>query len=187
MVDGEHTCPITLTVENPLSLDVATPAAQSLPPIRATLEERLAKWQQPSDLGDLPWELQEAGRWVGQNVVEELREYLSHDLPPRALAWTLHTPDDLPNRFLVTLSAGDAKPVMARVVVGDLFPPEREEDLGDGKGPVQVVRPHDPNSPIRFVRLAYSTPKSEGSAKFWAPLAAVGWSRWEAGWLLRLP
>jgi hypothetical protein len=49
---------------------------------------------------------------------------------------------------------------------------------------VQVVRPRERQSPIRFVRLSYFDPQKEGPAKFWTPLAAVGFPDWDAGWLL---
>jgi pyruvate,water dikinase len=183
-VDGEFAAPLSLEVETPLRLDESTSAAQSLPPIRATLTERLSQWQESSDLSDLPWELQEAGRWIAQTLAEDLREYLSHSLPPQTLAWTVYTPQDQPGRFPVTLSAAGTKPVQAHLVLGDLYPPEPKEDLGDGKGPVQVVRPRDRQSPIRFVRLTYFDPQKEGPAKFWTPLAAVGFSGGDAGWLV---
>ena len=207
-VDGECPQPIRLAHDAALTLDEATPAAQSLPPIRATLEGRLARWQQSSDLSNLPWELQEAGRRISQNLVADLSAYLRHDLPPQTLSWTLYTPRDRPGRFPVTLSVGDASStrtgaelakasggrqppddqrvssIQTHVVLGDLYPPERKADLGDGKPSVQVVRPADRASPIKLVKVTYFEAKRPGRSTFWAPLARLGWSGWDAGWLL---
>jgi hypothetical protein len=69
------------------------------------------------------------------------------------------------------------------IVLGDRYPPEFREDLGDGKGPVQVMRPADGASPIRMVKVVYVEPKTQGGRAFWTPLAALGWP-WDAGWLL---
>jgi hypothetical protein len=183
-VDGEHTGPITLVHDVSLKLDDSTPAAQRLPPIRATLEERLAQWQQASDLSALPWEVQEAGRWISKQLLADLSEYLSHDLPPQTLAWTLYSPRDQPGRFALSLSADGVGPVQTYAVLGDDAPPERKEDLGDGKGPVQVVRSSDPASPIKLVRVTYFEPQKQSRPVFWAPGANFGWSTWDVGWLL---
>ncbi len=183
-VDGECTQPISLAHDPVLTLDESTPASQTLPPIRATLTDRLTKWRKTSDLSDLPWEVQEAGRWISRNLLADLSDYLSRDLPPQTLAWTLYTPGDQPGRFPVTLSAERATPIQVQLVLGDTFPPERKEDLGDGKGPVQVVRPADRGAPIKLVKLTYFEPKKPGRPIFWAPLARLGWTAWDAGWLL---
>jgi hypothetical protein len=182
-VDGEWTGPVVLEHDADLTLDELTPASQTLPPIRATLKRRLAQWQQSSDLSRLPWELQQVGRQVGKRLVDDLGEYLSHDIPPQTLGWTLSTPDEKAGRFEVRLSAGDAAPLAAAIVLGDPFPPPFKEDLGDGKGPVQVVRPHDSTGPIQWVRVMYSQQKTRGQDVFWAPLSVWGWG-FDFGWLL---
>lgn len=203
-VDGEFTAPIRLEHDPALTLEEGTPATQSLPPLRATLEERLARWQRSSDLSGLPWEVQEAGRWISKSLATDLGEYLSRDLPPQSLAWTLYTPHDRPGRFRITLWAGamessttggtradrrpfaprDVSALRANVVVGDAFPPQRREDLGDGKGPVQVVRPAARTSPIKLVKVTYFEPKKQARPMFWTPLAGLGWPNWDTGWLL---
>ena len=180
-VDGDFSGPVTLEPGVGLNLDERTPAAQSLPPIRATLESRLAQWRKPSDLAKLPWEVQEAGRWTGKMLVDDLSDYLRRGVPPQPLSWTIATPADQPGRFAVTLTAADSEPVRAYLVVGDTFPPEPKEDLGDGK-PAQVVRPAGP-SPIQWVKVSYFEQKHEGQGAFWTPLAPWGCS-WDVGWVL---
>ncbi|MGA2068017.1 MAG: PEP/pyruvate-binding domain-containing protein [Thermoguttaceae bacterium] len=180
-VDGEYLGPVTLECDPALGLDQATPATQSLPPIRATLEARLARWQQPSDLSRDPWELQEAGRWVREALLSDLSDYLKNDIPPQALSWTLTTPA-VGGRYAVALTAGQGAAVETHLVVGDAFPPERKEDTGDGKA-VQVARPAGQDAPIRLVKVVYSDERQPGHKVFWAPFSGWGRPDWDAGWL----
>jgi len=180
MVDGECTGPVTLSHDPALRLDPDTAASQSLPPLRATLEARLAQWRKQSNLESLPWELQEAGRWVGKMLVDDLAQYLDRGIPPQPLAWTLYTSEDEPGRFPVTLTAAEGEPVTTWVVVGDAAPPEPREDLGDGKA-VQVARP-DGDSSIELIKVTCFEQKRQGQDAFWTPLAASGCS-WDMGWL----
>jgi pyruvate,water dikinase len=181
-VDGEDTKPIMLNYDKELTLDDATHPSQSLPPIRAVLEARLAKWQAASDLSKLPWEVREAGQLVGKNLLADLSEYLQHPIPPQTLCWTLSTPKGQPGRFHIALATDGKTVIETRLVLGDNYPPERKEDLGDAKGPVQVARPADANSPIQLMRVKYSEQKQRNQDVFWAPFAALGWG-WDAGWL----
>jgi len=181
-IDGEYLGPITLQCEDALRLEAATPAVQSLLPIRQVLEDHRAKWQQQSDLTNQPWELQEAGRRISQALVADLSEYLKHDLPPQTLSWTLRTPTEKAGRFAVALNAAQGEVLHTHLVVGDNFPPQPKEDLGDGKA-FQVVRPAGGDSPVRQIKVVYSEQKQRGHNVFWAPFAARGWPEWDLGWL----
>jgi len=118
-----------------------------------------------------------------EETLADLTEYLKGKIPPQNLVWTLRTPDDKPGRFTVALAHEGAAPLRVHIVLGDRYPPEFRADLGDGKGPVQVLRPADGASPIRMVKVVYVEPKTQGGRAFWTPLAALGWP-WDAGWLL---
>ena len=180
LIDGEYAGPVTLTHAPELHLDETTPAVQTLPPLRAALESRLTRWQRSSDLSSLPWELQESGRWLGRQLVDDLQAYLAHGIPPQPLTWTLQTPAAEPGRYALTLTAGDAAPLSTRLVVGDAWPPAFAEDVGEGR-PAQAVR-GTPGNPVRLVKVTYFAPKQPGQDVFWAPLTRIG-CRWDAGWL----
>ncbi len=184
-VHGEFSGPIRLEHDEDLTLDANSPAEQKLPPLRETLEKRLAQWRRESDLSKQPWELQEAGRWTGRMLAHDLAEYLKHDIPAQTLSWTLATPEEA-GRFSVTLQPEGREAVEVVLATGNDQPPEPKEDLGDGK-PVQVLRPGDADSPIQSVKVTWSEKKEQGQDKFWAPLAAwegSAWSKWDIGWLL---
>jgi phosphohistidine swiveling domain-containing protein/uncharacterized membrane protein (DUF106 family) len=182
-VCGEFLAPVTLTHDAELALDATTPAAQVLPPIRATLEDLLGKWREASDLSTKPWEVERVATLTREETPADLAEFLKGEIPPQNLVWTLHTPDDRSGRFTVALAHEGAAPLRVHIVLGDRYPPEFRADLGDGKGPVQVMRPADGVSPIRMVKVVYVEPKTQGGRAFWTPMAALGWP-WDAGWLL---
>jgi pyruvate,water dikinase len=184
-IDGEFTRPVTLECDGVLMLDESTPAAQSLPPLRATLEARLAKWQGAGDAAAaLPPGLQDLARLVGQSLQADLADYLAGRIPPQTLSWILYTPADQPGRFPIALRAEGTAPLGTRLVLGNAYPPEPKLDLGDGKRPVQWVQSADPASPIRWLKVSYAEAKTRGSDRFWTPLAAWGWGDWDTGWLL---
>ena len=70
----------------------------------------------------------------------------------------------------MTLTGGDGPAVELAVVVGERYPPALRETVCNGNGP------------IRSARIVY--PPAANKRIFWAPLAAVGNDRWDAGWLL---
>jgi pyruvate,water dikinase len=182
-VDGEYLKPVTLSVHPALTLDATTPVAQSLPPLRPALERLLAKWQQPSPLPDnLPWELQETVKLIHEQRVSELSTYLKGRIPPQTLSWTIRTPKNTGGCFAVQLHTEGAPAVTTRAVLGDRHAPELKEDLGDGKGPVQLVRSLDPEAPLPLVKVTYKEQKKEGADVFWAPFQRWGWKR-DFGWL----
>ena len=190
MVDGDYLKPVTLTADSGLVLEAVTPASQSNKPVRATLEELLASWQKMAK-GSPP---ERVGRGAPRPtlaedsppdavMVADLTEYLKGQIPAQGISWTLRTPEDRPGRFAVSLAADGAEQVRTRLVLGDRWPPESKEDLGDGKGPVQTARPAGMGSPIRLVKVKYVEAKTQGADVFWAPLAVFGRPDWDAGWL----
>jgi len=185
-VDGEYSGDIRFDDDAALVLDEQTPAVQSTPPIRAVLTRLLARWQGQADVPE------GSQRDVSPAMIADLQAYLDADggLPPRQLAWTIQTPET-PGRYTIALAADNASPVRTSLVVGDRFPPQPKEDLGDGRGPLQVVEV-DGNSPVRHVVVTYQFTREFGDRKFFVPLAGVasqtldgwGWAQWDAGWLL---
>ena len=67
-IDGEYVKPVTCSVETPLELESTTPATQTLPPIRSTLEELKSEWLQSGDLSSYPWQLQTAGQQAQEKI-----------------------------------------------------------------------------------------------------------------------
>ena len=183
-VHGEFLRPVTLSPRRPLALDAATPASQAIRAIRPTLERQLQAWQKPGIAAGLPGEGRTAGGEVREAMIADLAEFLKGEMPPQTLSWKLRSPEDRPGRFAVDVVAAGAQPLRAWAVLGERYPPEPREDLGDGKGPVQVVRPADAASPVQRVRVTYAGTKTQGAGVFWAPFESVtGWG-WDAGWLL---
>jgi len=183
-IDGEYLKPITIRPDSALELDRPQQASQSLPPIRSTLEKLQARWSQPSDLSNQPWEVRSAAVRTRRAMLDDLADYLDAGIPPQTLSWTIRTPPDRPGRFPVTLETEGAEPICVHLVLGDLNPPEPKEDLGDGRGPVQLARAESETSPLRLVKVVYEGNKIQGDQVFWAPLKDLGWSNWGAGWLI---
>ncbi len=187
MVDGDYLKPVTLTADSGLVLEAVTPASQSLKPIRATLEELLASFKARLEAGDWrPEGRQQTSEAVPPaSRIADLSEYLKSPIPAQNLSWTLRTPaTGGAGRFAVSLAADGAEQVRTRLVLGDRWPPESKEDLGDGKGPVQTARPAGMGSPIRLVKVKYVEAKTQGADVFWAPLFwRVAAATWDAGWL----
>jgi hypothetical protein len=202
-VDGEHSGPIDLDVDTALTMDDQTPASQSAPPVRAVLEGLLASWQEPTDQPEVISErhsrlslrernasFTERKATIPTAMIADLKGYLSHAIPPQQLTWTIRTPAE-PGRYPIVLSAGSEALVCTSLVVGELFPPEPKEDLGDGRGPLQVVPAHA-GSPIERVTVTYQFPRTLGDRVFFAPLRAIpnqllpnqSWRQWDVGWLL---
>jgi hypothetical protein len=185
-IDGEYVGEVRLETEAALELDPQTPAEQSTEPVRAVLNNLLAEWEEASRA-----ESTSTVEPPPPRMVEDLRRYLQRRLPTRQLNWTIRTPRE-PGRYAISLVAGqEAKPVRAVLVVGDRFPPEPREDLGDGQGPLQRIRTTS-GTPIEQVTVSYQFSRAVGDRVFFAPLENIplqalderGWSTWDAGWLL---
>jgi pyruvate,water dikinase len=163
-IDSNLRAPVTLTVAAPLHLDESSPSAQTLLPIRQTLERLVSQWQRPLDTSNLLLER------VREETLADLRAYLARGVPPQKLAWRIHSQGKASGRFPVTLSTDRGASLTAYVVLGDQFPPGQAEAFAAGA------------SPLISTKVVYPPP--EQPRYFWRPLAGVGLPHWEAGWLL---
>jgi hypothetical protein len=103
---------VTLRVSPPLRLDESSPASQSLPPIRETLNKLAAKNQLTAFERD------------------DLQRYLRRGVPRQTLTWLVRS--DTPGSFPITIVLGKQRPVHHSVVFGDQSPPPFD----------QVIRHH---------------------------------------------
>jgi rifampicin phosphotransferase len=155
-VDSDFAEPVHIAVPQELLLDAATPSAQSLPPIRKTLEQLLALYRQPRTDPSLPWELAVVPDIARQQTADSLQAYLAAGIPPQKIAWTLHPSEDAGGRSAVVVSAGDSAPLVAFVVLGDDYPPAPRCTRGPN------------HSPVKEIRIVY--PKSTAEPVFWRPV-----------------
>jgi pyruvate,water dikinase len=182
-VDGDYTGPVVLSTDPALSLAENSAAEQRNPPIRSTLEKLRARWQIPSEnTPELSWEVRAAGAKIRDEMLADLNLYLKEKIPARDLAWTLHTPS-VAGRYTLSITSGTSSPIVTHAVLGDQCPPEPKEDLGDGKGPVQIAQNLQSGSPVQRVRVVYKEQRTLNGKLFWQPFARFG-SHWSAGWLL---
>ncbi len=188
-IDGEYSAPIRLEVDSLLALDEQSAAVQPVPRVRAALRRLLARWQGQAAArhGAAPGS---AAAEIPQAMIDDLKQYLNGRMPAEDLTWVIRTPTK-PGRYCVALWAGDEAPIRTWLVVGDRFPPEPKEDLGDGRGPVQVVRSPPADGPVRRVTVTYQFARTLGDRVFFAPLEGIawqaledrGWTHWDMGWL----
>jgi pyruvate,water dikinase len=166
-LDGEYQEAVTLEVAEALSLADATPAAQSLPPIRQTLEALRREWQTASDLRDFPWELQTAADQAREIMLNSLNAYLAADIPPQTLTWRIRVPQDAQGHYRVTARLGEGVSFPLTLAFGNAAPPV----------PGTLI----PNrSPLLSLEAVYPRPLRQ--RRFWTPLAVLGGS-WDLGWL----
>jgi len=189
LVAGDYTGPVTLNAPAPLVIDDQTPAARTLPPIRATLERQLSRWRQAEKPpADMPWELREAARVTRDLTVASLDAFLKQPIPAQTMAWTVQTPKNQSGRFPINLRAAGATPVATAIVLGNRHAPEAREDFQDDKGPVQAVIRTDPSQPIQNIKVLYASQKTKGNDVFWKPAdhlhALMGSPGWLASWLI---
>jgi phosphohistidine swiveling domain-containing protein/uncharacterized membrane protein (DUF106 family) len=156
--------PVTLELPPGLALDETTPATQTVPPIKETLEKHRAKLQKPSDLASLPWEVRESAERFRQADLADLDAYLKAGIPAQPLTWKIRTPEKLSALWPIKVTAGKARPLEANVVVGDAHPPQ----------PTELA--NDPSDPLVSLKISY--PQSEQKKVFFAPIGHYDW-----GWL----
>ena len=169
-VDGDRPLPVTLEVSEGLVIDEATPAVQTSPAIRETLQRLLARIDENPDVSGLPWKVGEAMAKSPKESTASLRAYLAAGVPPQGMIWKVHPPANVAGRFRVTVSAPGERPLSLAVILGDRHPP-RPQDV-----------PAAPGSALVSVSVSYAKPAQPRI--FWAPLQALGWSDWDAGWLI---
>jgi pyruvate,water dikinase len=184
-VDGNYEGPVRLSIGSDLTLDEDTPAVRSPPPVRSMLTRLLARWRREAATRN------ESDSKIPDALLADLERFLDGPLPPQELTWSVRTPDRA-GRYPIAVTTGKTAWLQTAAVVGDRFPPEPREDLGDGRGSVQIVRAADRRSPIRGVTVQYQYPRVVGDRVFLAPLARVpprflpdeAWRHWDVGWLL---
>jgi len=183
-VKGDHAGAVTLAHDAELRLEERTPASQSITLIRPVLERLHERWSEETAVPvDTPWELQAAARQTREEMLTDLEGFLSRPMPSRDVSWTLQTPESESGRFPLQIETEGWPPVSTAVVLGKRVAPEPKEDLGDGKGPIQVARPPAADHPVELVKVAYREQIVRGSNVFWQPIEWMVTS-WLPGWLI---
>ncbi|MGE5609586.1 MAG: hypothetical protein ACM359_10060, partial [Bacillota bacterium] len=160
--------PVSLEVSPPLAL--TEPGERKVLPIRQTLDRLSQKLQTAEQLpSDLP-ELQTAGFKSPAEALEDLQSYLKQGLAPQSVSWKILPKENAAGQFPVTLWTKGSPPLMLNVVLGDAHPPQSTEIAGPSNGP------------LRSLKVTYDPPHQK--RVFWMPLAILGGSHWDAGWLL---
>jgi len=158
-VDSDWSHPVQISVPQPVVVDDATPASQTLPPMRQTLEHLLALYRQGrSDLNE-PWEMKVAPDLGREQTANDLQAYLDAGIPPQGITWLIRPPEALSGRFPVTVTAGGHPPVKVDVVLGEAYPPSQSRTAGPA------------GSPVKEVRVVYPKPRYE--SVFWRPFACL--------------
>ncbi len=183
-IKGDHAGAVTLVHDAELRLEDRTPASRKITLIRPVLERLRKKWSEQSEVPeDAPWEVRAAAERTREEMLADLGQFLDRPMPSRHVSWTLHTPEGKDGRFPLRLETEEAPPIHSAVVLGCQVAPRPKEDLGDGKGPVQVVRPPDAGHPVELVKVAYREQLIKGANVFWQPIEWMVTS-WLPGWLI---
>jgi phosphohistidine swiveling domain-containing protein len=170
LVSGDHREAVTLQLPASLRLAAHSTATQTLPPIRATLERLLQRWQAAPPSDALPWDVRAAASRTRTDLLADLQAYLAQPIPPQKLAWTVELPPGVSGRFPVSLSTASSAPQSLALVAGDASPPTPRAIDANAAGPIHELS------------VEYRESRVRGDRIFWAPFAPLGWS-WDAGWL----
>jgi pyruvate,water dikinase len=185
MVDGDYPGELTLHVPAELELEERTPATRQIVQIRPVLERLQSQYRASSAVpDDSPWELRAAALQTRERMLADLDRFLAVPMPARGVSWTLRAEAGQGGRFPIRLEVKDHAPVESAVVLGRAHAPEVKEDLGDGKGPIQLVRPGGESThPVQWLKVAYKEHAVRGGKVFWDP---VEWlvKPWLPGWLI---
>jgi len=183
-IKGDHADAVKLVHGPELLLEDRTPASQNITLIRPVLEQLHKRWSEEDVApADTPWALQAAAERTREEMLTDLAGFLGRPMPARDVSWTLQTPENLSEAFPLRLDTEGWPPVSTDVVLGERVAPEPKEDLGDGKGLVQVVRPADTEHPVELIKIAYREQLVKGSNVFWQPIEWMVAS-WMPGWLI---
>jgi len=183
-VRGDHAGVVTLVHDAELRLEDRTPASQNITLIRPVLQRLRKRWSEETTIpADTPWELRAAAQHTRRVMLADLGQFLNRPMPSRDVSWTLYTPEGKDGRFPLRLETEEAPPIHSTVVLGSQVAPQRKEDLGDGKGPVQVVRSPAADHPVELVKVVYREQLVKGSNVFWQPIQWMVTS-WLPGWLI---
>jgi len=167
-LDGEYQGPVTCTVAPHLALEDTMPSTQTLPPIRAALEDLRHEWRGTSDLSDYPWQLQMAGEQAREVLLTSLNRYLAAGVPPQRLTWMIRVPEDAEGHYPVTIQLSDQPTCELLLAFGNRKPPT-PDTLRCDHGPL--------------VRIEAVYPRPLQQRRFWTPLKAAGGPAWDFGWL----
>ncbi len=186
LVDGDFTQPVRLQVDPRLEIDTSTEAAQSNPPIRATLQNLRRQWQRSPlpDEATVSWDLQAATIWAREQMLADLDAYLANPIAPRWIAWTVFTPVDEGGRFPIAAEAGDDNEVLrTHLVLGTRHRPEPRE-IDDPQRPVLQKVTARTAGPLRELEVAYRRQLTYDDIHyFWRPFMFLGIG-WNFGWLM---
>ena len=183
-VQGDYSGAVKLVHAPELRLDDQTPASQNIVLIRPVLDRLLEQWSAESAVpADAPWELHAAARHTREEMLADLNGFLGRPMPARDVSWTLQTPEGKEAKFPLRVETEGWPPVESAAALGKHVAPEPKEDLGDGKGPVQIARPKADGHPVEWVKVAYRGRVVQGANAFWQP---VEWmvKPWLPGWLI---
>lgn len=180
-VDGDYTDRVELVYDPALNLDPQTPPVQHNPPIRTRLQQLRREWQQERDLTHLKnWAERAAALETRETLLNDLDHFLSENIPPHEMRWTLYTPLTEGGRYPLTLRAADGNELNSYVVTGSLASPEPRELVDPARPLMQVVRGN--NAPLLEMRVAYAQNRVRDADVFARPFAFLG-VRWQTGWL----
>ncbi|MBA3699626.1 MAG: hypothetical protein H0W78_12335 [Planctomycetes bacterium] len=186
LVEGDANEPITLRATSDMPLDEQTPASQSIPPIRTTLQKLRARWTQTaSPTIDLGWDVRAAAASARADTLADLDAYLAGPMPEQLLIWKVTTPTT-PGRHLLQLVSG-THTIDVPLALGSTVPGEPLTFIPDGKfqGWRQVITPA--TGPIRDIIVITSDPTATASSAqpepFFQPFRALGWA-WDMGWIV---
>ncbi|NQT38990.1 MAG: hypothetical protein HQ581_15945, partial [Planctomycetes bacterium] len=183
-VGGDTAATVTLVHDADLRLEDRTPASQNITLIRPVLQRLRKRWSEETTVpADTPWELRAAAQHTRREMLADLGRFLNRPMPSRDVSWTLQTTEGKGGRFPLHLETEGAPPIHSAVVLGSQVAPQPKEDLGDGKGPVQVVRSPVADHPVELVKVAYREQLVKGSNVFWQPIQWMVTS-WLPGWLI---
>ena len=183
-VNGDHAAPVTLVHDTKLHLEERTPASQKITLIRPVLEGLHKRWSKKTTVpADTPWELRAAAEHTRHEMLADLGRFLDRPMPARDVSWTLQTTEDDSGRFPLRIETEGSPPIHTAVVLGKQVAPQLTEDLGDGKGPIQVARPVSADHPVELVKVAYREQLVKDANLFWPPIEWMVTS-WLPGWLI---
>lgn len=166
-LDGEYQAPVICTAASPLKLEETTPAIQTLPPIRAALEDLRREWLETGDLADYPWQLQSAGEQAQEILLASLNQYLAAGVPSQKLTWMLHVPEKSNGTYPVTIGTAGQEHEL-ELVFGNQQPP-------------QPALKKYAAGPLFQIEAIY--PRALQHRRFWTPLRVLGGPAWDFGWL----
>ncbi len=176
-VDSDHRQPIRLEVPAGFVIDPATPATQTLPPLRETLTELLDELRRPGAERTTNAALAGVLQTSQQNAADNLKAYLDQGIPPQGLTWSIHSPADAQGTFSAIATSGGERHTIRL-------------SLGDRDPPLPTKIDCEPTNQIKSLEIFFGGAKSEPI--FYRPFAWLSRSdvpslRWlsttQVGWL----